>query len=117
MKMRLHPIVLAAAIGAAGLLSACADNGFGGPGYYAGGDYDAWYDGAYGPYYGGYWGGDNLYHYDDGRHHFHADAGGHFRHADGGGFQHIQGHASLGGHGGGGHGGGGHGGGGHGGHG
>jgi len=95
-----------AALGAAVLLSACAENALDEPPpAYADVDYDGWYDGFYGPFQGGFWGPHDRFYYDDGEHRFHPDRAGHFRHVGGGGMQPIHGHAPI--HAGGGHAGGG----------
>jgi hypothetical protein len=95
-----------AALGAALLLSACAETALDEPpSAYADVDYDGWYDGFYGPFSGGFWGPHDRFYYDDGQHRFHPDRGGHFRHAGGGGMLPIHGHAPM--HMGGGHAGGG----------
>jgi hypothetical protein len=106
---------IAIAIGAAGLLTACAHGYMDGPpSAYADLDYDGWYDGYYGPFNGGFWGPQGRFFYNDGQH-FRPDMAGHFSHQGGAGMQHIQGHAPSAGHMAGGEMGGGHGGGGHGG--
>lgn len=113
-------------------LSACANEGFGGSGYWGGPvAYDGWYDGYYGDVYDGYWGSDGSFYYRQGGHDgsYHRGDRNHFAHGDsapGGNYHHFQGsiqqqpqgvrmpHFGGGMHGGGMHGGG-HGGGGHGG--
>jgi hypothetical protein len=81
--------VLAIALGAAGLLSACA--GAYGGGSLADAGSDAWYDGYYGAYTGGYWGPQGIFNYGDTQHGFHRDMAGHFHHNPGPGLAHVRG--------------------------
>ncbi|HEV2365880.1 MAG TPA: hypothetical protein VGS12_16945 [Caulobacteraceae bacterium] len=93
--MRVPVIALAAAMGLALGVGACADEYAYGPyGPYADVGYTAYYDGYYGPYVGGYWAGDGSFYYWDGAHQrYDRDRSRHFRrHADSG-FSPIQGHA------------------------
>ncbi len=84
-----------AAIGAAALLTACADSyGRGPAGPYADVDYTGYYDDFYGPFSGGYWGPGDVFYYSDSAGRYHRDRAHHFRRAPGGtGFHTFQGHA------------------------
>ena len=73
----MRTMLIAAVLGGALILPACADEGYYGAGY---GGTDVYYDGFYGPYTDGYWGPDANFYYRGGDGRFIRDDSRHFRH-------------------------------------
>lgn len=81
------------AMAAALALSGCAS--YGGPGYYDGAGFNAYYDDAYGPFYDGYWRGDVFFYSPARGRPFVSDEGRHFHRAPGTGLHGVHGQRHM----------------------